>query len=95
MKRRTILSIAILTWLNAPWLLCVQAAESREALCEKQAALLEHEGRVSEAIVAIENCLQQAPERAKSYVIYGDLLRQNGETEAALKAYDQARGRQP
>lgn len=97
MKRIYPLSLLIVLWLLGFGWTPVPAGESNVAHCENEALRLAEGGKdeVDRAISKIKKCLEQTPKRAKSHVIYGDLLLKKGEYGAAEKAFDEALALRP
>jgi len=95
MKRiRRILVVIVVSMLGSGWM-HVYAGDSNAAVCENEALRLAAEDGVEAGLTAIRKCLVQSPKRAKSYVVYGDLLLKVGDDTGADKAFDEALALRP
>jgi len=90
MKRNRPILLVSVVWLLGFGGLYVHAGGSNAALCENEALQRASENGVEQGLDAIKECIKQSPKRAKSYVIYGELLLKVGDDTGADKAFDEA-----
>lgn len=76
-------------WLHAT------PAPGKEALCEKNASALAHEGKLEEGLASIKQCIAESPEHAKAHVVLGYMLLDKGDSQQAMASFDKALELQP
>ncbi|MGB3211396.1 MAG: tetratricopeptide repeat protein [Desulforhopalus sp.] len=90
MNCKAILFLLLTVLAHGPGWLQATPADSKEALCEKEAMALAGEGNFNEGLAAIRQCIEKAPSRAKSHVVLGYLLIEKGEMQQAMASFERA-----
>jgi len=89
MNGKTLL-LLLVTLIFGPSWLHASSALGKEALCEKNASALAHEGKLDEGLAAIRQCIKDSPSRAKAHVVLGYLLLEKGAGQQATTSFDKA-----